>query len=122
MHQSAGVTGTDAGSDDPGGPAVSATMQARKQVFLAPLFVRSSPRDRCGPFSLEAALSQMFEYARPSVDDLIKLPDILKSCRQFLAWTAEAGRKVPLKADGSPWGSYCDTDGLGPFESAIDFL
>ena len=74
--------------------------------------------------SAEANPSQMIQYARPSVDNLINnLPEVLKSSRQFLAWNVEAGRKkVPLRADGSAWGSYSDPNCWRTFDDVIELL
>jgi hypothetical protein len=63
-------------------------------------------------------------YTRPSVDNLINnLPDVLKSSRQFVPWNVERGqKKVPLKADGTSWGNYNDTNCWRTFDDAIDCL
>src|SRR6266404_6382323 len=66
----------------------------------------------------------MTQFTRPSIHNLINnLPDTLKSCRQLLAWNLEAGgKKVPLKTDGSRWGSYKDTNCWMTFDQVIDLL
>ena len=64
------------------------------------------------------------EYARPSVDNLIKnLPNVLKSPRQFLARNLDAGgKKVPLKADGRSWGKDNDPECWETFNDALEVL
>jgi len=64
----------------------------------------------------------MFQYARPSADNLINnLPDILKSSRQFLAWNEVDGKKVPHTPDGR-WGNYQDPNCWRTFDDTIDLL
>ncbi len=66
----------------------------------------------------------MIHYTPPSVDNLVNsLPDELGLSRQFVAWSVEHGRKkVPLKADGSPWGDYNDPKNWRTLSEAIDLL
>jgi hypothetical protein len=73
---------------------------------------------------MESPWSEMIHYTPPSVDNLVNnLPGVLKSSRQFLTWNVEAGgKKVPLKKDGSSWGSYQDPNCWRTFGNAIDLL
>jgi primase-polymerase (primpol)-like protein len=66
----------------------------------------------------------MIQYTRPSVDNLINnVPDVLKSSHQFLSWNLERGaKKVPLKDDGSSWGSYKDRSCWRMFDAALDLV
>ena len=86
--------------------------------------LRAVPGNRHSPFVFARTRIKMFEYERPTVDNLINnLPSVLKSSRQFVCWNIERrDKKVPLQSDGRSWGNYNDPKCWRTFDDALALL